>query len=587
MNRMKKRYYLAMLSIFPLIMIFDSVYFFFHESLEIFIMLGVLHFVLFGPLNFLGVYFLYKPVDGLFSGNGDAEPAKQRIECLTGYSAAWIFSLGTAFNVIAQLPLIFNPAIYGDIEVFSVEKMPLLYILSGMPATLFVFAVLPAFIAYFLINDFTLDLKTKVFSQFQVIYPAGKKRIGMTFLGVFLILVVIPALLTVLELVVALGMGDTFAQFSSLSPLETVMIDRLVVLVGMVMAVVFLTRAFTKPLHSLLSEVNKLQERNFAARAAVITGDEIGVLTENFNEMVRQLEISHQNLAEINRTLEKKVTERTRELQQKNTALEKTLGQLTQMQKQLIVQEKMASLGQLVAGLTHEFNTPIGAMRSMQDTKSKALRRLQAALENNASGTADPNNEIGKMLEIVSNADQLIDRSAERLHEIIQNLKNFARLDEAETVKADIHEGLESVLGLLGHELLNNIEVVRKYGEVPRFVFQPRKLNQVFYNILKNACQAIDGRGQITITTRVENGLVQVAIRDSGKGIPPEALGTIFDPQFTAKSSVVRTRLGLSTSYQIVQEHRGRIAVESRVGEGSVFTVMIPSEFHTAGSSNR
>lgn len=583
---MKRQYYRSMLSIALLIMIFDCIYLAFHRSLEIFVMLGLLHLVLFGLLNFLGAYFLYKPVDRLFSADGDAKAAQARIGRLAGHSAAWIFILGAAFNVMAQLPLIFNPALYGDIEVFSVEKMPLFYILSGMPATLFVFAVLPAFIAYFLINDFSLDLKTKVFEQFQIVYPAGKKRIGMTLLGVFLILVVIPVLLTLLELAVALGMGDQFAQFSSLSPLETVMIDRLVVLVGMIIALVFLTRAFTKPLHSLLGQINKVQGGNYAARAAVITRDEISVLTENFNEMIRQLELSHQQLAEINRTLEKKVAERTRELQQKNTELADTLEQLTQMQKQLIVQEKMASLGQLVAGLTHEFNTPIGALRSMQDTKSKALRRLQAALANETSGAGDKNSEIGKMLGIVSNADQLIDQSAARLHEIIQNLKTFARLDEAESAKADIHQGLESVLVLLGHELLNNIEVVREYGEIPPFVHQPRKLNQVFYNILKNACQAIDGKGRITITTRLEEGQARVAIRDTGRGIPPEALDTIFDPQFTAKSSVVRARLGLSTSYQIIQAHHGRIAVESQPGKGAVFTVTIPAEFRGDGSSN-
>ena len=285
---------------------------------------------------------------------------------------------------------------------------------------------------------------------------------------------------------------------------------------------------------------------------------------------------------ELNLNLERKVEDRTREITRKNAELAETLDQLKQMQKQIVVQEKMASLGQLVAGLTHEFNTPIGALRSMKDTKSKALQRLQTALENKTPGMTDPNSEIDKMLGIVSNADQLIDRSAERLHEIIQNLKNFARLDEAETAKANIHEGLESVLGLLGHELLNNIEVVREYGDIPSFIHQPRKLNQVFYNILKNACQAIEGKGRITITTRLKDSLVQVAIRDTGKGIPPEALDTIFDPQFTAKSSVVRARLGLSTSYQIVQEHRGRIEVESRVGTGSVFTVTIPAEFRNA-----
>ena len=284
---------------------------------------------------------------------------------------------------------------------------------------------------------------------------------------------------------------------------------------------------------------------------------------------------------ELNVNLERKVEDRTRELKQKNTELEDTLNQLQQMQKQVIVQEKMASLGQLVASLTHEFNTPIGAIRSMKDTKSKALARLQTALKN-----AGSDHDVETVLEAILNADQLIDQGTERLNEIITNLKNFTRLDEAETAVADIHEGLESVLALIKHDLLKDIEVVRKYGEIPPFLCQPRKLNQVFLNILKNACQAIDGGGRITITTSLIENMVHVAIRDTGKGIKAEDLKTIFDPGFTTRSSVVRASLGLSISYQIVQEHDGSIIVESQPGKGSVFTMIIPMKFND-GTSRR
>ena len=279
---------------------------------------------------------------------------------------------------------------------------------------------------------------------------------------------------------------------------------------------------------------------------------------------------------ELNIGLERKVAERTQQLQQKNLELEETLGKLQQMQQQVIMQEKMASLGQLVAGLTHEFNTPIGAIRSMKDTKAKAVTRLQTALEKIAPGIVNNDREMSKALSVILKSDQLIDQGTERLHEIVKNLKNFARLDEAETVKADIHEGIDSVLALMKHDCLTNIEVVRDYGEIPPFICQPRKLNQVFLNLLKNACEAIDGRGRITITTRLKENTVSVAISDTGKGIAAAELETIFDPGFTTKGSVVRARLGLSISYQFIQEHHGKITVVSQPGEGSVFTVSLP-----------
>ena len=278
---------------------------------------------------------------------------------------------------------------------------------------------------------------------------------------------------------------------------------------------------------------------------------------------------------ELNLNLERKVEDRTQQLEQKNSELEETLNKLKQMQKQVIVQEKMATLGQLVAGLTHEINTPISAIRSMNDTKSKASMKLQTALENIAPDSAGKDHEIRKVMEVILKSDQLIDQGTERLHEIMKNLKNFARLDEAEMIVADIHEGLDSVLALIRHDLLTNIEVVREYSEIPPFVCYARKLNQVFFNILKNACQAIEDKGRITITTSLKKNMVHVAIRDTGKGIKQDDLESIFDPSFTSKGSVVRTSLGLSICYQIIQEHQGKITVESQPGKGSVFTVIL------------
>jgi len=572
---MKKRYYLSMLSLFPLIMVFDSVYFVMHQSLEAFLGFALIHFVLFGLLNIFGAYFLYKPIDHVFIKSEDTKQAQKRINHLTWYSTVWIFILGFLNVAISFLPLIIFPTMF-NIDQFSMDKLPPALWLNFIPSLLFVYAIFPSFITYFLINDFNLDLKAKAFHHFQIVYPAGKKRVGLTLLFVFIILGFFPTLLAILDIVVISSVENEYAQFSSISPLEAVLVDRFIVLVGLIFAVVLITRSFTKPIYSLLKEINKVREGDYSTQAAIISDDEIGLLTKDFNEMVHELEISHNKLEEINRTLEIKVEARTQALKQKNLELEDTLGKLKEMQKQIIVQEKMASLGQLVAGLTHEINTPVGAIRSMNDTKSKAVMQLQTALENIDPGTAGKDNEIRKVMEVILNADQLIDQGTERLNEIIKNLKNFARLDESERIKADIHEGLDSVLALIRHDLLTNIEVVREYSEIPPFVYYARKLNQVFLNILKNACQAIEEKGRITISTSLNKNIVQVAIRDTGKGIKQENLESIFDPRFIEKSSVVRASLGLSICYQIIQEHHGKINVESQPGKGSVFTVIIP-----------
>jgi signal transduction histidine kinase len=281
-------------------------------------------------------------------------------------------------------------------------------------------------------------------------------------------------------------------------------------------------------------------------------------------------------VTELNISLERKVEDRTRELSLKNTELEDTLDQLKRMQQQVIIQEKMASLGQLVAGVMHDFNTPLGAIRSMRDTKSRAVMKLQTTLEGIDIDSAGAEGEIKKSMKAILKADQVMDEGTGRLSEIISNLKNFTKLDESEKTNANVHDGIESALALIEHDLAANIEVVREYGEIPRFVCDWQKLNHVFLNLLRNACQAIEDKGCITITTSLKDSRVHVAIRDTGSGIEQDDLGSIFDPGFTTKGAVVRARLGLSSCQQIVQELRGEINVESRPGIGSVFTVILP-----------
>ena len=162
--------------------------------------------------------------------------------------------------------------------------------------------------------------------------------------------------------------------------------------------------------------------------------------------------------------------------------------------------------------------------------------------------------------------------------EIVTSLRHFARLDEGELKKADIHEGIEGAVTLVQHDLKGRVEIERHYAELEPVMCYPGKLNQVFLNILVNASQAIEAEGTITITTSKNGNEIHVAIGDTGKGIPQKDLKSIFDPGFTTKGVRVGTGLGLSICYQILQQHKGRIEVESEVGKGSVFSVILPSD---------
>ena len=254
------------------------------------------------------------------------------------------------------------------------------------------------------------------------------------------------------------------------------------------------------------------------------------------------------------------------ELYQKNIntvkELKATLKELKETQIQLINSEKMASLGQLVAGVAHEINTPVASIKSNNAILSKFIPQIQDA-------------EISEMMQEINEIDH---EAIQRISNIVTSLKKFVRLDEAELQEANINKEIDLTLDLIRHETKNRIKIEKCYGNLPLIKCYPNMLNQVFTNILVNACQAIEGSGTIKITTEFIDKKLIVKIKDNGKGIPENELSKIFTAGFTTKGVGVGTGLGLAICSKIIEKHNGKILVNSELGHGSEFIITICSE---------
>lgn len=264
-------------------------------------------------------------------------------------------------------------------------------------------------------------------------------------------------------------------------------------------------------------------------------------------------------------------------LKKKSDELQQLLDDLKETQAQLVQSEKMAALGKLVAGVVHELNTPIGTINSVIDVSSRSVARIMEVLE--SSQTIDDlkhDDRLHGSIKCLQDNMPVTLAATDRITKIIQSLKSFSRLDESLFQRACIHEGLDSTLTLLESELNDDITVVKEYGKIPMINCYPSELNQVFMHLLTNAVHALHGKGTITIRTYPENDFVHVEISDTGVGILPDQKEGLFDPNFSKDGSRVKAGLGLFTSYNIVKNHKGRIDVESEVGKGSTFTVILP-----------
>lgn len=278
--------------------------------------------------------------------------------------------------------------------------------------------------------------------------------------------------------------------------------------------------------------------------------------------------------------------------QQKRFAeLQATNRKLAEAQDQLLQAEKMASIGQLAAGVAHEINNPVGYVASNLSSLGRYVNDLLSLLDaceqldGSLSGEAPDLLALRALKEKVNltylreDLHDLLAESKEgleRVKKIVLDLKTFSHVDEAEWQVVDLHQGLESTLNIVWNELKYKADVVKEYGNLPEVECLPSQLNQVFMNLLVNAAHAIESHGTITLRTGQAGEQVWVEVSDTGKGIAPENLGRIFDPFFTTKPVGTGTGLGLSLSYGIVKKHHGHIEVDSTPGEGTTFRVWLP-----------
>lgn len=281
-----------------------------------------------------------------------------------------------------------------------------------------------------------------------------------------------------------------------------------------------------------------------------------GVIAVRLRSSFSALDSLNNELQDANVNLEQIVDKRTQ-------ALSKALDDLKMQQGQLIQSEKMASLGQMVAGVAHEINTPLGYASSNVEIVRESMQAMD--------GTVDA--------ESIAEFDMLLadtEYGLTQIAELVMSLKDFSRVDRSQSQLFDINEGIETALKICNSQLKDGVNVTRMFAELPQINCAPSQLNQVFLNLITNAAQAMDGKGQICIRTSLHENDVEVAISDTGSGMDEETRAHIFEPFFTTKPVGKGTGLGLSIVFRIIEDHGGSIRVESELGKGTEFFIRLP-----------
>ncbi|MGD0585040.1 MAG: PAS domain S-box protein [Oryzomonas sp.] len=269
----------------------------------------------------------------------------------------------------------------------------------------------------------------------------------------------------------------------------------------------------------------------------------------------------------------------TTELRSVTEELQKAYDELQTTQIKVFQQEKLASIGQLAAGVAHEINNPMGFISSNLTTMGKYFERTKEFVADSGRAGVDEQRKRLKIDYIFDDSPQLIAESldgAQRVRKIVQDLKSFSRVDDTEQKRADLKECLESTIGIAWNEIKYVATLKKDYGDIPPVLCYPQQLNQVFMNLLVNAAHAITGQGEIRVRTWQDGGEVCISVSDTGCGISEENQKRIFEPFFTTKEVGKGTGLGLSISYDIIKKHHGDIQVDSEIGTGTTFTVRIP-----------
>jgi signal transduction histidine kinase len=341
----------------------------------------------------------------------------------------------------------------------------------------------------------------------------------------------------------------------------------------------WLSRSISVPVLALRDAANKVGDGDLTPRVINHSGDEIGELARAFNKMVEDLYKAREGLNTANL-----------DLTSTNQTLHKTVADLKATQDQLIQAEKMASLGQLTAGIAHEINNPINFVSANIQPLKDDLRDIlelvgvyeKVIKEHLPKKEADEVQQLREKIKIEMTLQEVNDllkgmeEGAKRTSEIVKGLRNFSRLDQNVFLSADINESLDSCLVLLNNSYKNRIKIVRQFAEIPEVDCLPGQINQVFMNILSNAIQAVPDEGTIFVRTWPVDNMVKISIRDTGTGMTDEVQKKIFDPFFTTKGVGKGTGLGMSISFGIIQKHNGRIELFSKPGAGSEFVITLP-----------
>lgn len=334
----------------------------------------------------------------------------------------------------------------------------------------------------------------------------------------------------------------------------------------------------------------------------VVNQLEIRLTLERIQQEVAEKEKAQAALRQVNASLEERIQERTEAVRQKNQALEKALYELQHAQASLVHSEKIATLGQLLAGVAHEINNPLGFVSGSINHAQGYVADLVKLIKMYHETYGEQDEAIAetiKEIDLHFISEDLVkmlasmEVSANRMIEIVRSLRNFSRIEPQEFCPADIHAGIDSTLMLLSHrtrmvgKAQQPINVVKHYSQLPEINCDIGQLNQVFMNLLVNAIDALEqvsdeqheDKPTITIETQANESNITIVIRDSGVGMKAETLERIFQPFFTTKPMDHGTGLGLSISHQVVtQKHQGEITCQSKLGEGTAFTIKLPND---------